>query len=415
MIGRGHEVTLACVHGARIFAEAPRFGVPVTALPIGRKRPQGVIALRRFLAKHPVDVINAHSSTDAWLAALACRALTAPPPLVRTRHISAPVPRDRLTRWLYTRATAQVVTTGEAIRVGADPRNRRRAIARDFDSHRRRPGALCAARQARGASLAAPAGGRAADRDLRDAAQLEGSSLPGRGGAVARAPRRASCSSSGRARSARRCNSRSPRSGLAIGCAWSGNRDDVAPWLAALDVFALPSYADEGVPQALVQAMFVGVPCVTTNAGAIGEVAIADHTALVVAKQNAVALAGAIDRLLGDPALGSRLVSAARERVAAKFSLASMLEHMEVVFRRARRRATAQAVACTRSRNGRALPDAPGSSWGHCDGASRPPAGDVRHAIRGGSWSPITCCSATRSCLRRCWRNCASAIRARTS
>ncbi len=32
------------------------------------------------------------------------------------------------------------------------------------------------------------------------------------------------------------------------------------PWLAALDVFALPSYANEGVPQALLQAMFARVP-----------------------------------------------------------------------------------------------------------------------------------------------------------
>ena len=43
-----------------------------------------------------------------------------------------------------------------------------------------------------------------------------------------------------------------------------GNQNDVAPWFAAFDVFALPSYADEGVPQALVQAMYVGAPCVTT-------------------------------------------------------------------------------------------------------------------------------------------------------
>jgi hypothetical protein len=39
--------------------------------------------------------------------------------------------------------------------------------------------------------------------------------------------------------------------------------------------------------------------------------------------------------LLGDAALGRSLATAARERVAAKFGLASMLEHMEAVFRRA--------------------------------------------------------------------------------
>jgi hypothetical protein len=53
--------------------------------------------------------------TDTWLAALASRGWKAPP-LVRTRHISAPVPDNRATRWLYRRASAHVVTTGEALR-----------------------------------------------------------------------------------------------------------------------------------------------------------------------------------------------------------------------------------------------------------------------------------------------------------
>ena len=104
-----------------------------------------------------------------------------------------------------------------------------------------------------------------------------------------------------------------------------GNQQDVAPWLRALDVFALPSYALEGVPQALLQAMSVGIPCVTTDAGAIGEIAIRDATALVVAKQNAVALAAGIDRLLGDAALAARLAWSARERAQLKFGIDAML------------------------------------------------------------------------------------------
>src|SRR6202007_1946606 len=100
-----------------------------------------------------------------------------------------------------------------------------------------------------------------------------------------------------------------------------GNQDAIAPRLRALDVFALPSYANEGVPQALAQAMLIGVPCVTTDAGSIGELAIHDGTALVVAKQNAVALAAGIDRLLGNASLGARLAWSARERAQSKFDL----------------------------------------------------------------------------------------------
>jgi len=71
-IGRGHRVVVYAAPGARIGSEASRFGVPVITLPIGRKRLHGISSLARTLADNPVDVVNAHSSTDAWLAALAC-------------------------------------------------------------------------------------------------------------------------------------------------------------------------------------------------------------------------------------------------------------------------------------------------------------------------------------------------------
>jgi hypothetical protein len=116
MIERGHQVQLLCPAEARIFSEAPRSGVPVTALPIGRKKLSGVLALRRWLKANPVDVINTHSSSDAWLAALACLGWKDAPPIVRTRHISAPIPNNGPTRWMYTKATRHIATTGEKLR-----------------------------------------------------------------------------------------------------------------------------------------------------------------------------------------------------------------------------------------------------------------------------------------------------------
>jgi glycosyltransferase involved in cell wall biosynthesis len=333
MIGRGHKVVLACTANARIFAEAPRFSVPAVALPIGRKRPMGVVALRRFLAQHPIDLLNAHSSTDSWLAALACRALKTPPPLVRTRHISAPVPRDRFTRWLYTTATAHVVTTGEAIRtalirdIGVDP-TRVTSIPTGIDPARFRPREKREARRWLRLPETAPLVGICATlrswkghRYLVDAIPLL-------------AHRDAQLFIVGEGPQHEALELQVAALGLRDRVHLIGNQNDVAPWLAAFDLFALPSYADEGVPQALVQAMFMGTPCVTTDAGAIGEVAIADVTALVVAKENTIALAAAVDRLLSDTALAAGLAAAARARVTAKFGLPSMLDRMEALFRR---------------------------------------------------------------------------------
>ena len=115
---RGHAVCIAAPPEARIYAEAGRRGLAALALPIAKKRPAGIVALRRELASRRWDVVNTHSSTDSWLAALALATLprVARVPLVRTRHISAPISRNAATRWLYGSATAHVVTTGEALR-----------------------------------------------------------------------------------------------------------------------------------------------------------------------------------------------------------------------------------------------------------------------------------------------------------
>src|SRR5438270_4474936 len=68
---RGHRVIVYAAEGARILDEAPRFGVRAVALPIGRKRLIGVRALVDAFTRERIDIVNAHSSTDAWLAALA--------------------------------------------------------------------------------------------------------------------------------------------------------------------------------------------------------------------------------------------------------------------------------------------------------------------------------------------------------
>ena len=68
-------------------------GVGADGGHVGRKRPAGLLALRQFLAAHRVDAVNSHSSSDSWLAALACRALKAPPALVRTPGAMARGPR----------------------------------------------------------------------------------------------------------------------------------------------------------------------------------------------------------------------------------------------------------------------------------------------------------------------------------
>jgi len=71
----------------------------------------------------------------------------------------------------------------------------------------------------------------------------------------------------------------------------------------------------DGVPTVILEAMAVGMVNVTTDAGAIGEVARPMQTALVVEQRNAAALADAVETLIGDPELFHRLRRNARALV----------------------------------------------------------------------------------------------------
>jgi glycogen(starch) synthase len=83
--------------------------------------------------------------------------------------------------------------------------------------------------------------------------------------------------------------------------------------LSSLDVLVLPS-AYEELGSVLVEAMAAGLPVVATRVGGIPEVVADGVTGLLVPAGDATALAGALDRLLGDPALTARLGRCARER-----------------------------------------------------------------------------------------------------
>jgi glycosyltransferase involved in cell wall biosynthesis len=331
----GHEVLLAAPPGSRIAAEAARFGVALERLPIGRKGLGGTMALRRLLAGGRFDVVNTHSSTDSWAAAIACATLESAPAIVRTRHISAPVPRNAATRWLYARA-GRIVTTGERLRAqviaetGVDAA-RVVSIPTGIDLGRFSPGDAAAARVALGLPASGPIVGIVATlrswkghRYLLEAVA-----------ATARKDVRVVVVGDGPQRSALEALS----SGLGLGdrVLFAGNQDDVAPWMRAFDLFCLPSYANEGVPQALMQAMACGLPVVTTPVGSIEEIVADGATGVLVPPQDGERLRAAIERVLADEparrALGERAARAARER----FGEALMVERMVAVFGEASR------------------------------------------------------------------------------
>lgn len=331
MMRRGHRVTLLCPAEAKIYKEAKLRGVSVVALPIGRKNLRGVIAMRRWLKSNPVDIINTHSSTDSWLVALASLGLRHAAPIARTRHISAPIPNNFTTRWLYQKATRHIATTGELLKQQLITQNayapaQITSVPTGIDTEHFAPGDKTAARtklglpqDARIIGIVATLRSWKGHQYLLDAfAQL--SDKHTRLVIVGDGPQREAL----QARIAEL-----DLNGRAI---MAGNQRDVLPWLQALDIFVLPSYANEGVPQAILQAMLCGLPIISTPVGSILEAVQHEQTGLVVEPKNSEQLHEAISRLLNDPKLCQTLGAAARIRAQEKFGLDTMLDKMEVLF-----------------------------------------------------------------------------------
>lgn len=93
-----------------------------------------------------------------------------------------------------------------------------------------------------------------------------------------------------------------------------GMRDDVTKYLAAADVFVLPSRM-EGLPIALLEAMLAGLPVIATRLEGVDEVVEDGVHGLLVPTESPDALAKAILQLCRDPELRRRMGAAARRRV----------------------------------------------------------------------------------------------------
>ena len=152
---RGYNVQIAAPAGACIVEAARQRGIPVHVAPIDKKNWTGLRALGSVVDTVRPDVIVTHSSTDSWLTAVAMQLRRQAPSIVRTRHLSTAVTGGPLNRWLYGKAAAFVVTTGEAIRkmliaqLGLDP-ERVISIPTGVDLARFRQADRSAARQTLG-------------------------------------------------------------------------------------------------------------------------------------------------------------------------------------------------------------------------------------------------------------------------
>jgi glycosyltransferase involved in cell wall biosynthesis len=110
-----------------------------------------------------------------------------------------------------------------------------------------------------------------------------------------------------------------------------GVRDDVAEIVAASDLFVLPSL-NEGLSQAVLEAMTLGTPIVATDVGGTSDVVESGRTGWCVPPAQPVALADAIQEALGNPGTATAYADAARALVAQKFNLRLHVARLQALY-----------------------------------------------------------------------------------
>ncbi len=334
MLERGHKVTLLCSDTAPILNAAKERGIDVVGLPMQKKTLKGLRAVRKWLKENPsVDVVNTHSSTDSWLVALSRVMLKNKFSIVRTRHVSVPVSNNISTRWLYSKGCDAIVTTGEKlkatlVRDNGIPADKIQSVATGIDPEKFCPGNKLDAKRQLGLPegafvigiLATLRSWKGHEYLLEAFSKLnhENVHLVLVGGG----PQRDNL------------EAKVKQLGLDGKVTFSGNQKNVVPWLQSMDMFVLPSYANEGVPQSMMQAMFTQVPVIGTPVGSVDEILLKNETGLMVETKNVNSLRDAMGKLIENKDLRDRLLKAAYARVNAHYTFNHMINSMESLFQR---------------------------------------------------------------------------------
>jgi glycosyltransferase involved in cell wall biosynthesis len=329
---RGHEVFLAVNSGGGLISRARDAGFIAYELAFTKTSAlKTIYALIQICKAHQIDLINTHSSLDAWLGGIAAR--LSKKKIIRTRHLSTPIRKGLNSRLLYRSLADFVVTTSSPIlatireQAGLSP-FRLQCIPTGVDPYAIKPDPLKAAefRASLGVGPSDILIGTAcfvrswkgildllqAALQLKDRKEIKWVIVGG-----------------GHIDDYR---SKIPELGLEGTVTFTGHLEDPYSAIRAMDIFVLLSTAHEGVSQASLQAAYLERPLVMTTIGGLPEVCQNEKTGLIVPPFSPNSVAQAVARLVDHPHLRTQFGSQARQLVERKFMLQHTLDEMEKIY-----------------------------------------------------------------------------------
>ncbi len=325
---RGHEIFFAVQRGGALATKARKEGFVVYEMPFTKGSAlKTVFMLIRLIHKHKIDIINTHSSLDAWIGGFAGK--LAGIRIVRTRHLSTPIRKGINSQLLYNFLSHTTVTTCKeteqmilaqaklpphrvkSIPTGIDPESLKQHDVEKFRSHLGiEPedclcGTVCVLRGWKGIY------------DLLHAAKL-----------LAYVPHLKWIVVGGGV-SEEYFKNIWRQLQLEKKVIFTGHLENPTTALAAMDIFLLLSWANEGVSQSSLQASLLKKPLITTPIGGLPEVCIEGLSGLHVKPHSPHEVADAVMKLYSDPSLRHQMGEAAHTHVQAHFTYEKMLNEME--------------------------------------------------------------------------------------
>lgn len=329
---RGFQISLAVVRGGKLVHYAREKGLKVFEIDFKRcDALKALRQLRKIIRENQVDVVNTHSSWDAWIGGFAAKLTRRP--IVRTRHLSTEIRGGINARILYNYLADFVVTTSspiiDSIKQKANlPSSRIRCIPTGVE-----PFAV----SSKEAALFRESLGVTPDQILIGSLCIVRSwkgiqDMIGAARLLRHDPRLKWVVVGGGY-----LENFKPLVDPDLPFIFTGHLDHPQAALAAFDIFTLLSTANEGISQASLQAAFLAKPLITTTIGGLPEICLDGKTGFVVTPSSPEQVASAVLKLAEDAGLRKQMGKAAHSHVIQSYTLNHTLEQMSTVLDRFRK------------------------------------------------------------------------------